>query len=259
MQAQTCQTIITTTEGSAVKDGEMAERVRQAARAEAEANMQPEAVPSEYGFQCLDDVDPCDGYLYCRVSGRRQDLGAQKRGARRFCEEAGFGIEHTFGETVPGWSLDLDKRPALYRAIALCRQTGLPLFIPCTSRLLRSGNYHAHHSPHARPMVPEFEKLMNVLGGVEVLTLNDPDADPVDDEAFLGSLSAGESGRRVGRPRKKCPGYRRERRVEYLPAARKLRKQGKSFAEIARIVSLTFGIPISSRGIQNWLKPGSEP
>jgi hypothetical protein len=237
----------------------MAERVLKVARAESEANMQPEAIPSEYGFQSLDDVEPCDGVLYCRVSGRRQDLGAQKRGARRYCEEAGFGVEHTFGEKVPGWNLDPDERPVLYRAIALCRQTGLPLFIPCTSRLLRSATYHAHHSPHARPLVPEFDELMKVLGRVEVLTLNEPDADPVDDEAFLGRLSAGESGRRVGRPRKKCPGYRNERRAEYLPVAWKLRKQGRSFAEIARIVSLKSGIPISPRGMQNWFKPGTEP
>jgi hypothetical protein len=87
--------------------------------------------------------------------------------------------------------------------------------------------------PDAMPNVAKFGKFMKrLVKGVEIITLNDPDATPPEDEAFLRQLIADYKGKKVGRPKNKVPGYCKDRRLRFQKLARKLRKQKWSWTQI---------------------------
>ncbi len=163
-------------------------------------------------------------------------------------------MQGTFGETTSGKSLDPTDRPELVKALGEARRRGVPLAVPCISRLVRSAAYHPSKNPNGVPTVAEFEKLLELAGGVEIVTLDDPDSTPPQDEAFLRQLTAEASGRKVGRPPNKPAGYAAERREHFLNLAVELHTKGWSLRAIAEKVSRESGYRISHVAIRNWLR-----
>jgi hypothetical protein len=227
---------------------EARERAAQAERPE----KADEAVPSELGIRSIDDVEPGPCYLYCRESGDRQraNLPGQKLGARRYLEERGFTVKHAWGEVCSGKTLDPAKRRGLMKALDTAKREGIPLATPAPSRFLRHPDFHPHQNNDAKPTRDQFEEFMRLAEGVTVFTCNDPDSSPAEDATFLGEISVGTENRNPGRPREKFPGYRKAVKAKYLLLATRLRVEGRSNPEIARVVSHRSGFPITAEGIR---------
>jgi hypothetical protein len=86
-----------------------------------------------------------------------------------------------------GKSLGEDRK-ALRGAITFCKRRGLPLVAACFSRLVRHKDYHPVREPHLRPTVGDVWELDELLDGVTVYTLHDPNADPESDRILLSQL-----------------------------------------------------------------------
>lgn len=230
---------------------------RYAAEADRERALNPEAKPSDYDVRSLDDalqsaIIPAV-VLYCRVSGRKQDLDSQLKGSRHFVADRGIRVARSHGETAKGRFLDPQERPALHAALSDARRRGVPLVVPCSSRIVRNSDYDAYRQPDLKPTVAEFEQFAKLADGITVLTLSDPDASCPDDEAFLRKLTADATGRPVGRPRKRAPGFRKDRRDRLRARVRALRRQGLSLRKIADVLTRE-GFRVTHTAVANWLK-----
>jgi len=51
---------------------------------------------------------------------------------------------------------------------------GIPLVVPCVSRLVRSEAYDPRWNPNAKPTVAKFKAFLKLAKGVTILTLNIP-------------------------------------------------------------------------------------
>jgi DNA invertase Pin-like site-specific DNA recombinase len=173
--------------------------------------------------------------------------------------KAGISVRHSFGDKArDGKSLDPDERPELYEALAAARKRGIPLVVPCISRLIRNAFYHAHHNPEATPTIAEFLELLKLATGVQIITLNDPDATPPKDEAFLRQLAAEVKRRNVGRHKTKTPGDTKDRRRTWKKRVQELRRQGLSYREIADQVYAEGAIGITHGTVRNWCMEGAK-
>lgn len=216
-----------------------------------------QAVPSAHGVRSVLDLSEKEreqgGCLYCRESSRNQNLRVQRVGSRRRLEKLGMPLAGCFGDIGDGKSLSPDKRPQLIRAFARARELKLPLVAPCFSRLLRSAEYHASQNPMARPSVNELNELLKLAAGVPIVTLNDADATPPEDEAFLRDLAAEVGRRPVGRPRRREYGYSSRRRTAWLARWQQLRAEGLSYRAIAWATVEEEGTSVSPETIRKWL------
>lgn len=220
-----------------------------------------EARPSDYGIQTLAahlqaNTNTEEVYLYCRESTRKQDLRRQLKGARRRITDMALKVRRPFAEFGNGKSIDPGERRELFNALDAARRRGIPLVVPCFSRLLRDTDYHPYRAPTARPTKTKVEALLERVQGVPLLTLNDPDASPADDENFLRQLAAEVKRRKVGRPVKKAPGYTISQKERWLPRVLRMRARGLSLRAIADRIFATDGTRISHGTVRNWL---SEP
>jgi hypothetical protein len=216
------------------------------------------ATPSEYGIKSFEEriaSDPAleEVYSYGRVSTRKQDLARQLKGCRRRIEAEGVKVRHAYGEVASGKTLDLCDRRKLVKALEAARTRGDPLVMVCVSRAVRHCSYDAHRNPEARPTVAEFEAFRELADGVEILTLNDPDASPPEDENFLRELVASVKRRPVGRPRKKKPGHMKDRSKRWKKRAKLMHEEGMSYREIADYIYEVDGIRITHGTIWNWV------
>jgi hypothetical protein len=194
-----------------------------------------------------------EAVLYCRESTHEQPLGPQKTGTRRRIEAAGVKVRRVYGEAKGGRSLDPGDRPELMKAVEAARRLGIPLVVACLSRLLRNRRYHPSANPDARPTDADLKALLELADGVELLTLNDPDASPPEDENFLRELVAEVKRRPVGRPRKKEPGHMKDRSKRWKKRAKLMHEEGMSYREIADHIYEVDGIPITHGTIWNWV------
>jgi hypothetical protein len=140
----------------------------------------------------------------------------------------------------------------LLKVIDAARKKGIPLVAPCVSRLVRSENYHAHKFPEEKPTVAQFGKLLELTQGVPVATLNDPDADPPADEAFLRQLVAEVKHTKVGRKRKQLPGYRKARKADLKDRAMEMQGEGLFYRQIADQLYDDHGVKVSHVAVQTW-------
>lgn len=182
-----------------------------------------QVLPSACGVPPVELEDCKEVVLYCRVSNRSQDLDAQIEAAKAICRIMGIKIAYTFAEVASGKNL---KRKQFRRAIRAAKKRGIPLLAITFSRLLRSEDYHQSQNPEARPSRKEIHKLLKVADGVPLLTLNNLDATPAQDEEFT---------------KRSIAAARKTEKKEALKLRRKeirrMRREGKTVEEIAHVFS----------------------
>ena len=103
--------------------------------------------------------------------------------------------------------------------------------------------------------VAELAAFLDMMGGVQILTLNDADADPASDETFIrDQLHAIVKCRKAGRPRN--PQGERERRREICwELVREWHYvEDLGYKSIRRRLSKETGFSLSIKSIQNWIK-----
>lgn len=221
------------------RDRERREKVRSWAQETAQREqIQDFALPSTLSIS-TPPSEPTLVSLYDRVSGRNQEgnLKSRLQHFRKEVEALGHEVAGVYTDIGSGKELD---RPGLTEAL----DAGLPVIAPCFSRFLRSAHYHAHFRPDARPSKEEIKRLIKKAGGTPLHTLADPDSTPSQDESFLRDLKG-----------KGSAGYAKERKKRFREKAIALRREGRSFRDIARIVSRESGYPITAMGIWKWLNP----
>jgi hypothetical protein len=116
---------------------------------------------------------------------------------------SGVKVRGGYGKVETGKTLDADRRSELHKALDHARRRGIPLVVPCVSRLVRDADYHSHRQPNLKPIFAEFGAFLELAASVRILTMNDPNSSPPEDEAFIRRLTADLKGRNVGRPRKR--------------------------------------------------------
>ena len=209
--------------------------------------------PREWGIKHIKDITSTttpEVNLYLRESDRKQEgnLIYQKRGSIQLIKEEGIYLPHrAFEEVCSGKSFERETRPELFRAIDSCEKEGLPLVIPCVTRLYRSPKC---------PWMPlakgEVESCLELCRGVTVVSLFNPNADPNEDEVWLRELYSRVSGKIPNRPRVRYSGYKKELKREFIALARELRKQKLSLRAIAVRISLESGFSITEGGLRGW-------
>lgn len=231
---------------------------RESARAwaaEQERQAEP-AIPSQHGIPSLAELAQSqpitEVYLCGRVSSGNQNLDHQLRGARRRIRLQDITVRRSFGDIGDGKSLDPEQRPDLFRAIAAARQRGIPLVLVTISRGIRSQDYHPYWEPDAKPSETELEEFLQLAKGVTIATLNDPDSNPPDDEAFIRQLNAEAKRIPVGRRSKKVKGDCTRRRHRAQQSARQWREDGLSYRLIADRLFTEMGISVSHETIRAW-------
>jgi len=187
--------------------------------------------------------------LYCRVSGRCQNrkgtLKRQERKARQVLKRYGIVVVACYGEVESGWRRD--DRPRLMAAIARARELGVPLVAESVDRFIRSEHFNDETNQGALPTDLDFEDLVRLANGVTLLTLLHPDADPEAVHWYQQNRGQEGTGNKGGRPRKKQPGYKKQRRLKLLPRVREMRLAGASLGQIAKQTTL----PRST--VQGWV------
>lgn len=219
------------------------ERIAEAWRRlrEQEAAFSPPARPSEFGLTTLTEMikneQVSEVILYGRTSSRGQRLNHQLQGARRLIESMGVKVRRSFRDkNKKGTDLD---RPGLAKALDAARRRNIPLVAAGISRFVRAADYHAWKSPNEMPTVEEFARFMELAVGVRLATLNDPDADPPSDEAFIRELFSAVKCRPVGRPPKQ---NRKARKEQCQPIVKWMRRDGRTYGEIRNILFMEYGI-----------------
>jgi hypothetical protein len=236
------------------------QRAREAERSIDHTLDQP-ANPSEHGILSLDDLlktQPVpEIVVYDKVSTRGQSLTARMEATCRRIEARGVRVAATFGsKQESGKTLDPAQRPELIKARDEALERGCPVLAPAFSRFARNRDYHAYFNADARPTVAEVKALVKLMKGVQLVTLNDPDAAPPDDEAFFRVLKAEATGGRIGRPPKAETdlGRRARRKLKCEPQILKLRRKGLSYREIARKLAQESRVRVSHITVRKWIK-----
>lgn len=137
-------------------------------------------------------------YVYCRCSKTTQDLKTSKESATRETRRLGVIVIKCFGEHAKGSDLTQKTRPELFAAVNAAALRKIPLVVTCVSRLLRNTNFHPYKHSELKPTRQEFECLMKIVKDVQILTLNDPDSSPPEDECFIRDLVKALGGKRKG-------------------------------------------------------------
>jgi hypothetical protein len=206
--------------------------------------------PRRYGIPTLAELaakQPIhEVYLYCRDSSGRQNLYRQIRGACRRIRKLGIKVRYVYREIGDGKSLKSSERAELHKAIQRARERGIPLVLVCISRGVRNRCYHPYFSPKLKPTQQEFEEFLELAGGVQIATLNDPDSDPPADEAFIRQLHAEVKRRKPGRPGRKPAGYTKQQMANWPhELVEEMRSQGMGWRTIAYELYLLEGISVS--------------
>jgi DNA invertase Pin-like site-specific DNA recombinase len=216
------------------------------------------AWPSDYGINSLEEhcqeAAVATAYYYDRVSTGKQDLKIRLRAARRRLGKQGIRIVHAYGECTNGSSLDPADRPAFAKALNAARERGIPLVSPCLSRWVRSTSYHPYRAPQERPNRAQLATLLELADGVTLLTINDPDAEPPDDEAYLRQLAAEGKRCKPGRKAKRAPGDTKARREQWKKPAQRLHAEGLGYKAIADELFAAHGVTVEPMTVRNWLR-----
>ncbi len=148
-------------------------------------------------------------------------------------------------EDVSAWKLWPGGRPELVKAGQLARRKDAVIVAMHTSRFVRN----RHHARGVLPTVEDFEKLQELVGGVQLATVIRPDTQ--EDRSADTKRGLKASKKRRGRPPKKRPGDKKRLRLTYKPQIVQRRKEGwkvdQLFDEYGK-----FGIKRSTIG--DWIK-----
>ncbi len=189
--------------------------------------------------------------LFCRASSRRQEsngsLDDAIDDARRELRAMGVPANKIVLFEGVESSCIWDDRPILKDAIEHARRQRGVLVAPSRDRLLR----HAEFDGTAASEMPtdaEYKELMRLADGVPLFTICHPDRESVRaGQTRRGLRSATARGVKLGRPSAKRAGYKKERRHELTPKARRLRRRGWTCRAIAK----ELGVPLAT--VHTWL------
>ncbi len=190
--------------------------------------------------------------IYCRESTGMQrykrNLDTYEKKLRSELEKRGIPIVGVHRVICSGWMHD--DRWALKKAVRQAQKdtTGKTVIVaPSTDRFLRN-KFFTTKKPDTLPTEAEFEQLMELTGGVPLVTLLPPDMSPRKVRGYQTRWGQQVKGNKGGRPKKNKPGYKKEIRLEKKPRALKYREGGASITDIA----LYLGVPRPT--VQYWIE-----
>ncbi|MEI8196178.1 MAG: hypothetical protein WCI73_09745 [Phycisphaerae bacterium] len=105
-----------------------------------------------------------------------------------------------------------------------------------TSRYIRSGVFNSKTNRNALPSEMEFEELKRQTAGVILATIHHPDLPPKEERRRQTKRGMILRERRGGRPPHMPPGYKKQQRLDDVPKAFSLRREGKSLGEISVLI-----------------------
>ena len=184
--------------------------------------------------------------LACRVSScqqkKKKNLDDQEKNLRLIATQLGLVVVACSKQTTSGW-----KPHWLVGVYRKAREKGASVLAESTDRLIRNELYNSQTQPEFQASEQNLQLLPELFEKVGLFTCLDPMASPSEVRSFQtkrGQLAKGSKG---GRPRKACPGYKKEQRLKQMPIALQLRQAGYSIGEIAK----KLGRPKAT--IQCWL------
>jgi hypothetical protein len=129
----------------------------------------------------------------------------------------------------------------LNRSAARAEKLGAKIVAESTDRLIRPSDY-SKYNQEAQARTDDLEELRFYTLGVPLVTFVHPDASPSEVRAHQSSRSGKKGGRRPKPP----AGYKKRRRKQMRPIARRMTRRGYSLNDIAAET----GLPRST--IQRW-------
>ena len=200
---------------------------------------------SKYIGHCKYDLKPGDRVILCLRVSRRQNRGNlkdQEANLRRRMKMLGVIVIAAYRRVRsgcdPGWLVI----PALH-----AKKVGAKLVAETADRFIRHPYYHSNDNPNLQASENELRDLKFFTFGVPLLTLLAPNASPRKVRSYQRKRGQQGKGRRGGRPPKREPGWKVERRKSCLAWVLELHSDGKSLRSISRITD----VPKST--VQDWI------
>jgi DNA invertase Pin-like site-specific DNA recombinase len=197
--------------------------------------------------------------IFLRVSHhnqrRRGNLNDQEAKLRRAMAKLGVVVVYVYHHVGSGWDCD-----AVSSAAAIAREHGAKLVAESVSRFIRHPDYHSKSCPDAQADAADLQGLRNSAPGVILVTLLHPDASAAEERSFQRKRGQSEKDKKGGRPPKgpareppRPPGYKRQRRLEWLAHVLALAREKQA----VRAISAETGMAKST--VADWLaKYGKE-
>ena len=194
--------------------------------------------------------------LYLRVSARSQDhngnLLNQEMVLRRKLKKLGILVVDCFREVCSGWVTD-HHRGVLRLAVRKALQFKNAVILAVSAdRFLRNKDFHTKNNRDVLPTIAEFEKLNKLTNGVPLVTYLHPNMPWKKVRGFQSKWGQRAKGNKGGRPRKRIPGYKKQRRVQRRDEVLWLHEQGKNLSEIAAKTG------IARSTIKGWIQKEDE-
>lgn len=132
-------------------------------------------------------------------------------------------------------------------AVIVAKQFNAKLVAQCTFRFIRHPEHDAKKRPGLQAEDIHFDKLMKHLDDVDAISFLHPDLSPHEVHSYQTKKGQILSGNKGGRPVKKEPGYKKNRKLAKRPIARKMRRGNWSLGGISKILK------VSRSTIQAWV------
>jgi hypothetical protein len=199
--------------------------------------------------------------LLVRVStaqqGKKRNSRNQELEMRRAVEEAGGTVleECVFREEQKGNGPEWEQ--LCHDVAEACRENNAALLIADPSRLLRHPQFLSTDSVRCRlqPIPEEWNNMAHIFYGVEVYSLNDPDATPEQTRSYLTKLGQSAKGKKGGGDHKQ--GARKRFKKKWFPYVihyYTIPGWKKKARRITRKVCKESGRRVTERTIRNWIK-----
>lgn len=213
------------------------------------------ATPSQFILH-IDDLKPGSVVvLYGRASTRQQkeNLPHQMFKLKAEMEKRGLIVIGAFSEFAHG---DDEYRRQFERAVATAQAHGAVIVAETKTRFLRrfkitdedGRRLPSNTRGELRPLTvfDMREFFQTIPDGVQLVTVNHPDAEEEDDRSYETKRGQEGTGKRGGRPVEQCP--KKAKRLRLMPKVIELWKSGLSYREIDR----TLRLPWST--VRDWIK-----
>ncbi|QDT18325.1 recombinase family protein [Gimesia chilikensis] len=187
--------------------------------------------------------------LYCRVSTRQQNhngnLDAQEQYLRNQMGKRDAKVVHVVRYVGSGF-----EPLRLPLAVRFAKQHGAKIVALSTDRFIRHESFKSTGSKKARKLrvnTRGLEDLREIAKGVELVTLLDPNASLEDCIKLQSEIGQQAKFNKGGRPLKRKPGYKKQRRLKFLEKVIQLQEQGKSIRDIEK------ELKIPSSTVHSWV------
>ncbi len=188
--------------------------------------------------------------LYCRVSTRQQNhngnLDTQEQYLRNQIDKRDAKVVHVVRYVGSGF-----EPLRLPLAVRFAKQHSAKIVALSTDRFIRHESFKSTGTKKARTLrvnTGGLEILREIAKGVELVTLLDPNATLPECAGLQKKIGQQMKNSKGGRPNKRKPGYKKERRQKNLPIVFQLRTEGLKIRDIAR------KLIIHESTIRHWLR-----